>query len=136
MFLPKDIILCLYDYLNFSDIGNFMCICKNMPELDINYTTYVRNTIYTGKENIKITSKSYLLTNIKGCYKPGLIKNNFLEIKISRGTIIYHFNLYKSIYNSELSIIYYLKNTKWKTVTIMDENREKYDKYIFKKSSS
>jgi len=107
--LPEELILEIFEYLDFADLGRVYCVCKNVPRVSIAYKVYQRETGYTNQ-----TAHSYLLTN--GPQElPGQIKNNFLEIKLYRGVYTYHFVFYKSIYRADKDMLDYLNHIEWKT---------------------
>jgi hypothetical protein len=127
MFLdfPEELILTIYDFLDFSDLANIYSIRKDIPKISILYKTYTRNTVYTKKNGTETISKSYLLTNGPESM-PGIIKNNCVEIKLLRGRFMYHFILY-NIYMVELDILSYLQNIDWshvrKLVTVSESEK-------------
>ena len=111
--LPSDIISFISDYLHLSDICHLKYICK--LEFSISYKVYSRTTKYINNGNESFQT-SYLLTN--GIEElPTQIKHNFVEIKLYHGRLIYHFTLFKNIYNTETSILSYLKQYDRKLIT-------------------
>jgi len=112
--LPVELILEIFDFLNFGDLSKIYCTCKYIPKVLISYKTYTRKTIvYTGKTGkTEKIMKSYLLTNGSED-RPNQIKDNYLEIKITRYKTKYHFTFYKEIYNPEFDILTYLQNIDW-----------------------
>lgn len=109
--LPEELVLEIFQFLDFADLGRVYTTCKGINKIPIYYNTYMRETIYTDEN--EMVSKSYLFTN--GPKElPGQIKNNYLEIKLSRGVIMYHFIFYNNVYRDELDILMYLQNIDWK----------------------
>lgn len=113
--LPEELILSIYDFLDFSDLASIYSIHKNIPKISVLYKTYTRNTVYTNKNGTETISKSYLLTNGPKSM-PGIIKHNCVEIKLLRGRFMYHFIFYKNIYMVKLDILSYLQNIDWTQV--------------------
>ena len=129
----QKIIYEIYDYLDYSDIGNLRTTSKifydNPVEIDykeVKTLTEIYNNVTDFKNNKKSDSSyySYLFTNmdIKVSGK------DFVDIELKCGDYTYQFFITKAVYNENYTLLDYLTKMDWNHVTkkIWDSEGLKY----------
>lgn len=97
-------------FLTLSELVLFENVSKKIPKIKIKYKTYQSKTIYKNiQTKTQTIETSYLLTNGKTQDKPTQIRDNYVEIKLYHGKILYYFIIYQNIYSPEKDILDYLK---------------------------